>query len=219
VRVLKVDAKDKLYVERQFNWKFEQVTGLVPYGGGGGAPRFVALAGNLAKIVEFDMAASDFKLVATVDLAGLEPGELKVGDVDGNGRPDILLLSPTDIQILYSRDQRSVVRAKNVFDARLDYFTYWNLRPADLDGDGKDEVLLFDSKKAMFEVYRPQADGSLEPICRQRLFEKTIRQRGETDSFELPQELAVGDVDGNGKPDLVFILQDRLAIYLQDAAG
>jgi len=92
--------------------------------------------------------------------------------------------------------------------------------PADLDGDGLDEVMLFDSKKAMFEIYRAKKDGTLHPICRQRLFERSIYQRGEkTDAYELPEELAVADVDGNGKADLIFILQDRVAIYLQKVAG
>ena len=51
---------------------------------------------------------------------------------------------------------------------------------------------------------------------RHRLFEKTIFQRGESNSHELPQELQIGDVDGNGKPDFICILHDRVAIYLQD---
>jgi len=216
VRVLKVDAKDKLYVAQQFNWQFDEVTELVPY------PevergRFVALAGKVAKIVEFDVQAGKFRLVASIDLAGFESGHLKTGDVDGNGRTDLLLLAPGAVHIVYNRDERPMVRVRNVFDARLDYFTYWNVRPADLDGDGKDEVMLFDSKKAMFEIYRTVDDGTLKPICRQRLFEKSILQRGETDSNKLPQELAVGDLDGNGMADLVFILQDRVAVYSQSA--
>jgi PAS domain-containing protein len=106
-----------------------------------------------------------------------------------------------------------------VFDARLDNFAYWNVRPADLTGDERDEVLLFDSRKAMFEIHRPGATGRLEMLLRHRLFEKTIEQRAESDSYEVPHELAVGDVDGNGRADLVFVLQDRIAIYLQDPAG
>ena len=35
VRVLKVDDKRKLYVERQFNWKFGAISRLVPYPAGG----------------------------------------------------------------------------------------------------------------------------------------------------------------------------------------
>ena len=216
VRVLKVDQKDKLYVERQFNWKVDEVTRLVPYPGEG-APRFVAVAGNQAKIVEFDLKGSEFKLIASIDLTGLDLGVLKLGDVDGNGATDILLLGQNALQIVYDKNERRILESKIIFDARLEHFTYWNIYPADLDGDGKDEVLLFDSKKGMFEIHRQQEDGVLRPIFRQRLFEKTIHQRRETDSYELPQELAVGDMDGNGKADLIFILQDRVAIYLQGA--
>ena len=216
VRVLKVDEKGKLYVERQFNWKFDTVSRLVPYPGGE-RPRFLALAGDLAKVVEFDVKDSGFDLVATVDLAGLEAGRMKVADVDGDGTPDLLLMGGNVLTILRDSGKREALRAEVVFDAKLDTFTYWNMKPADLDGDGRDEVMLFDSKKAMFEVYRPGEDGELAPILRQRLFEKTIMQRADTDSYRMPQELAVGDMDGNGKPDLVFVLGDRVAVYLQQA--
>jgi len=215
VRVLRVDQKGKLYVDRQFNWEFDEVSRLVPYGQGE-ANRFLALAGNKAKLVEFDLENSRFRLIATVDLRGLQPGQLKVADLDGNDLPDIVIMGNNALQMLYRRDERQALRAKTVLDARLEYFTYWNLHPADLDGDGADEVMLFDSKKSMFEVYRPGRDGQLEPVLRHRLFEKSIHQRGETDSHEMPRELAIGDVDDNGSNDAVFILQDRIAIYLQN---
>ena len=75
--------------------------------------------------------------------------------------------------------------------------------------------MLFDSKKAMFEVYRPGEGGELKAILRHRLVEKTIFQRSQGGSYQLPQELEVGDVNGDGKRDFVCILQDRVAIYLQ----
>ena len=216
VRVLKVDDKRKLYVERQFNWKFDTISRLVPYPGGD-RPRFVALAGDVAKVVEFNPKDSGFTLVGTIDLAGLEQGEMKVADMDGDGKPDLLLLGGNALTILYATNARRALQSDVLFDAKLDTFLYWNVRPADLEGNGKDDVMLFDSKKAMFEIYRPGPQGLLEPILRQRLFEKTIFQRGETDSYEMPKELVVGDVDGNGKADLVFVLEDRIAVYLQQS--
>jgi len=218
VRVLKVDANEKLYVERQFNWKFDEVTRLIAYPSQA-APRFVALAEGAAKVVEFDLEGAQFRLVARVDLAGLEAQDMKAGDVDGDGTVDLILLGGNVVQILLDRDERRVVKSRNVYDAKLDHFAYWNIRPADLDADGRDEVLLFDSKKAMFEIHRPAEDGTLRPVCRHRLFEKSISQRGESDTHELPQELEIGDVDGNGAADLIFILYDRIAIYLQGKAA
>ncbi len=217
VRVLRVDDKDKLYTAQQFNWKLDKVARLVPFPGGD-APRFVAVAGREGKIVEFDAENASFRLVATVDLTGLAGGRLKAGDLDGDGATDLVLASPGALHLLYNRDSRRALKPTNVFDARLDYFTYWNVFPADLTGDGKHEVLLFDSQKALFEIHRPGADGRLEPVLRTRLFEKTIFQRRERETTQVPQELAVGDVDGNGMADLVFILQDRIAVYLQGPA-
>jgi hypothetical protein len=215
VRILKVDAKGKLYAEQQVNWEFGEVDRLVPVPGSG-KTRFIARADGEARLVELDLKKRRFRSIAKLDLTGLGSGRLQVADVDGNKKPDLLLLDKNVLRMLLQKDSRQVLDSRTVFDARLDRFSYWDARPVNLDGKKGDEVLLFGSKKAIFEICRPQKDGTLETICRNRLFEKTIRQQGESKAYELPQEAAVGDVDGNGHTDMIFILQDRVAIYLQN---
>ena len=160
----------------------------------------------------------EFRTVGRLDLSGLSIGDVEVGDVDGDGAPDLVSLSKGTILVLRTGAERHALDSKVVFNAKLDYFTYWNLRAADLDVDGADEVLLFDSKKAMFEVYCTGTGGELEAVLRHRLVEKTIFQRSKGSGYELPQELEVGDVNGDKRPDFVCILQDRVAIYLQGDA-
>lgn len=216
VRVLRVDDKGKLYVERQFNWRLETVERLLPFGQDADA-RFLALSGPRAAVVRFDAEAGAFVREAVVDLAGIETGRIEARDMDGDGRPDIVAVGVNSVQFVHQADERRVLDGRIVFDAPSDNFTYWRAWPADLDADGADEVLLFDSRKAMFEIHTTGEDGRLRPLARHRLFEKTIFQSAETDSLELPSELAATDLDGNGAVDLVFLLQDRLAVYLQDA--
>jgi serine protease Do len=222
VRLLRVDAAQKMYVDRQFNWPFGTVRRLAPYGkSGNNRPRFLALEGRQARVVELDLEKSEFVSLGKLDLAGIEADQVKIRDMDNDGKQDVVLFGEGVINVFLNRPERWTASDRVVFNANLDYFTYWNLRTADLDGDGVDEVLLFDSQKAMFEVYRMGANGMLTSILRHRLYEKLLfqRERGEFGGgrgAEMPQEMAVADVDGSGKPAFICILQDRVAIYMQE---
>jgi hypothetical protein len=212
-----VDDKSKLYTDRQFNWEFDEVSKLVPFKRTDEGTLFLAVAGQQGRIVKLDAEAGKFVLVSRHDLTGLNASEVSVGDVDGDKRPDILLYGPGVIHVLLHENTSIGGENSIVFNARTDNFMYWNFHVADLDGDEQDEVLLFDNSKAMFEVYRADAQGELKVLLRQRLFERSIHQQRETNVVALPQDVCVGDVDGNGKPDFLCIMQDRIAIYLHGA--
>jgi hypothetical protein len=219
VRVLRVDARDQLYVDAQYNWPFGAPDRLVLYEGGKEKPTFITVEGQQARLVALDKPNGAFTFLDQLDLSGLEVERLKVGDVDGDGKRDLLVLGEGVANLFVHRPRRWVAGDRTVFNARLDHFTYWNLHAGDLDGDGADEVLLFDSTKAMFEVYRPDARGDLKSVLRRRLFEKTISEREEESKTEIPQEIAIGDVDGDSRQDFVCVLHDRVAIYQQAPAG
>ncbi|MBN1256876.1 MAG: VCBS repeat-containing protein [Planctomycetes bacterium] len=216
VRVLKVDEKEKLYVARQFNWRFGNIRSLISFGKMHENPRFIALSGNQAQIVQLDLEDNSFQEIDKLDLTGLGTTDIRSGDLENDGNPEIFAFASGGVHIFSKFKQHLTLASTEVFNAKLDYYQYWNLCPADIDGDGSEEILIFDSRKAMFEIYRLDDLKKMQMLLRARLFEKTIFQRDESDSLELPQELVCGDMDGNGKADIACILQDRLAIYLQD---
>ena len=74
---------------------------------------------------------------------------------------------------------------------------------------------MFDSQKAMFEICRADPNGELHPLTRHRLFDRSIFNRQNTGAMELPNEIKAADLNGDGKTDLVFLLDDRAAIYFQ----
>ncbi len=219
VRVLKVDPKGRLYIQRQLNWAHGRIDRLAPYTHGKGGARLVALSGKQARIVQLDKRSGGFSSQALVDLTGIEIDRLAVGDVDGDRRPDLVGWSKGVVRVLLNRPQRLELATSIVLNASVNNFRDFNLFAADLDTDGRDEVLLFDKLKSVMEILRAETDGKLRTVFRHRLFtaQLTRRPRSGKSTPDQPSEIGVGDVDGNGKPDLIFVLHDRLAIYLQDA--
>lgn len=215
VRLLRLDDKEKLYVEKQFTWPFDTVKLLALHSRSEEGPRFIAYDGRQGRIVRLDTESGAFVFLDKLDLTGLDVARMKVEDIDGNGLKDVLLFGEGAVALLLSHPERWQVNDRLVFNAKLDHFSYWNLHAADLNNDGDDEVLLFDSKRAMFEIYRPDSDGQLTTLFRQRLFEKSIFQKDKASKTRVPQEVAIGDVDGNDKVDFICILQDRIGIYQQ----
>jgi len=218
VRELRLDAKARLYVARQINWTEGRLDQLLPLAGPAGERRFLARAGNRADVVRLEAQRDRFERLERVDLSGLELESLAVGELDGDGRQDLVAHGRGQLLLVATRPGRFRVEPRVVLDAGLGQLLYWNLAVVDLDRDGVDEVLLFDKQQAVFEVLRRGGDGRLVTAMRHKLYDRQLaaRPEGGQGEPEEPREVAVGDFDGNGRPDLAFLLQDRVVIYLQD---
>ena len=69
------------------------------------------------------------------------------------------------------------------------------------------------------EILKGGKGGKLKTIFRHPLYDKHLSKRarmGGKKAGQQPRAVATGDVDGNGKVDMIFLMQDRVAIYLQD---
>ncbi len=88
---------------------------------------------------------------------------------------------------------------------------YWLGATGDLDGDGKVDLAVLDA-----HLPGPQlltfTDAGLVRALAMPVFETTS---GDASSNE-PRELGIGDVDGDGRDDLVLLAHDRVLIYLQE---
>ena len=80
---------------------------------------------------------------------------------------------------------------------------------ADLDGDGKLELAVMDSAIHGLHVLVPNGD-KLERGLSFPVFQATDSEVHE------PRELTTGDINGDGKADLIFLAHDRLLIYYQE---
>lgn len=135
-------------------------------------------------------------------------GQLRVGDVNGDGRPDIVMTSGQfDINraltvLLQSADGR--------FDTRQSYPLAGEvggtaLALADMNGDGRVDVVVHSPRSTGVWIFRQAVDGTLEaPRVTASPFEGT--------------EIVLQDLNGDGRPDIALKVHGVM-VHLQAADG
>jgi uncharacterized protein (DUF2141 family) len=152
-------------------------------------------------------------LAPEVDLSGADQGSaLAIGDLDGDGRLDVVTAS-------YAGESFSVYRnlsapgslTTNSFGPDLLFAvgnTMQNVALGDLDGDGKPDVALVSQTTSQLSLYRNlSTPGSLT--------NSSFGPRINLASGSNPAMVAIGDLDGDGRPDMVVVNQfsGTLSLY------
>jgi len=137
---------------------------------------------------------------------GYQPFGVAVGDIDGDGKPDIIV---TNSNIFYDSGYVSVLRNKSIAGTITDtsfafafnfytdrYPTY--VAVSDLDGDGKPDLVVSNTTWGTLSIFRntsiPDTIGASSFAPRVTLF-----------SDGDPYGVAVADINGDGKPDIVSV--------------
>lgn len=131
--------------------------------------------------------------------AGGAPTGIAVGDLDGDGKPDIVVTNATDNTLSVFRNTSSVGSINSgSFTAGFTLPTLADpelVSIGDLDGDGKADLIVSGYNSNGLSVFRNVS-------VRGSLLASSFAARVDlvTDNVS---SLAVGDLDGDGKPDLV----------------
>ncbi len=189
-----------------FATKVDYTTGSNPYNvaigdiDGDGKPEIVVTNYTATSVSVFLNTGSlgNISFAAKSDFTvGTDPSSVAIGDIDGDGKPDIAVTN-------FLSDNLSVLRNTGStgsisFATKVDFATRQSpngIAIGDIDGDGKADLTTANANAASASVLRNiGSSGTIN-------FDTRVDLSSGTNN--LPQAVAVGDIDGDGKPDIAI---------------
>ena len=183
---------------------------------GDGKPDLVAASSGVSSVSVLRNTSTPGSINATSFAArvnfttGATPFSVAIGDVDGDGKPDLVVanaaVGANSISVLRNTSTSGIINASS-FAAKVDLTTGVTPRSVamgDVDGDGKPD----------FAVANSNSTSTTISVLRNTSTPGSISAESKVDftSGTAPRSVAIGDLDGDGKPDLVVANENSTSI-------
>jgi len=132
-------------------------------------------------------------------VTGPNPYHVAIGDLDGDGKPELAVANSGSISILKNTSVTGEITASS-FAPGVEFPTgAGSLTIGDLNGDGKPDLIGIDNNGDISVLQNISSTGT---ITGSSFAPKVNFQTGVGGN---PRDLAIGDLDGDGKPELVAV--------------
>jgi uncharacterized delta-60 repeat protein/gliding motility-associated-like protein len=152
------------------------------------------LAGTVSVLRNISTASNAITFAARQDFPAAASSQgIEVGDMDNDGKLDLIIVSDGSSQVSVFRNTSSVGSIS--FDPRIPFTTGTltvDVAIGDLDGDGKTDMVVTNATSSTISVYRNRGITGISFAARQDIT-----------TGSNPYSVAIGDIDGDGKSDVL----------------
>ncbi len=192
-----------------------QFVGLTVISQAAGAPQEIVASDKAAKrLVLMRRDAGTWKAVDRLRLTGFEPRAIFAGAFSGDQQPNILCLSDDGFGVVRLAGSRTTLQEFATYRSDADNRTEHEIAAGDLNGDGLLDLAVLDAKEHRCQILAFSAARRLYPATEWEVFQSRVFERQESRAFE-PSTALIEDVTGDGAPDLVILVHDRVIVYPQ----
>jgi hypothetical protein len=159
----------------------------------------------------------NINLATPIIVTNLLPGQvssIQVNDLDKDGKPDIVFTNGGAVTVLKNNSTPGNISLANqiiIHPAAISSLGDEELRIADLDGDSKpDLAVTYFVVDSIYTFRNLSTPGNI-------LFETPVKYS--PGQYSDPEHPCIGDIDNDGKPDLLFPNSDKITIYKNNSTA
>jgi hypothetical protein len=170
---------------------------------------------GIRKIRVLRKEGDTFRPWKEIELGSFPYESLRVADLNGDGREDLLLIGRGRFAVLYAGKMLPTLKELGTFESKLAKTYFSDVVAGDLNGDGRTDLALIDTQSHFIEILRLDAEHRPHHALQFKVFEEKSFSEGREGGTE-PREGVIADVTGDGKADLILLSHDRVLVYPQD---
>ncbi|GAC1473243.1 MAG: hypothetical protein NVSMB9_21540 [Isosphaeraceae bacterium] len=219
-RNLLLDKEGRWEVKDQYNTGrgSAQVVGAAALDTDGDGKKEIVLLDRTSKSLLFlDLKDGVYRPGGALSLGSIDFQGMSIADLDGDARDDLLIAGTDRFAVVVTGRKAQRLKPLATYEPSRSEAHLGDLVSTDLNADGKPDVLMTDTAEHFLEIVTYAGKAELNRALSFKVFERKSF-RGGANSLE-PSDLATGDVDGDGRQDIVLIVHDRVLVYRQDATG
>jgi hypothetical protein len=159
-------------------------------------------------------AAGAAKALAKIELGDFDVRGIRAGDLDGDGRDDLVLLAPERFAVVQSARNDAGFAELSDFESPLKNAFLDELAFGDVNGDGVLDAVITETNRHLVTI-SAWVDQKLNHVLQFPIYEESIFERDGGGGKE-PRELVLADVTGDKKLDIAILVHDRVIVYPQE---